>query len=153
MFNLAVFRSYKPLSMKVHKLDDISSAFYMQDFYQPAIPVVFKNASKVRTAEGRFSPYRFRSDFGDRTTEVKEKTCNLLQFMGMNEGSSESNPAPYRCISDMPETIPGIMSLLGPLNLNYAKPNWLESKWINKGHWKGAKKLFFGGPGGRFPFN
>jgi len=138
--------------MEVQKVDDISYKSFMQDFYQPGMPVVFKNAAKVWKAKGLFTPNWFRSNYGDRTTEVKGATYTMQQIMDMIENSTESNPAPYPCIFNIPETLPEIMELIQPLDLNYAKPNWLNSKWFSKGHWGGVTELFIGGPGGRFPY-
>jgi histone arginine demethylase JMJD6 len=138
--------------MEVQKVDDISYASFMQEFYQPGIPVVFKNASKVWKAKGLFSPDWFRSNYGDRTTQVKGTTYTMRQIMDMIETSTESNPAPYPCIFNIPRSIPEVMELLQPLSLNYAKPNWLHTKWFNRGHWGGVTELFVGGPGGRFPY-
>jgi histone arginine demethylase JMJD6 len=76
----------------------------------------------------------------------------MREIMDMAENSSESNPAPYPCIFDIPETLSEVLPLLDPLDLNYAKPNWLRSKLFSKGHWGGATELFVGGPGGKFPY-
>ncbi len=66
--------------------------------------------------------------------------------MDMVENSTaESNPAPYPCIFNIPGTLPEITELIQPLNLNYAKPNWLESKWFSMGHWGGVTELFVQG--------
>ena len=72
--------------------------------------------------------------------------------MDMVESSTVNHPAPYPCIFNIPETLPEILDLLQPLHLNYAIPNWLNSKWFNKGHWGSATELFIGGPGGKFPY-
>jgi ribosomal protein L16 Arg81 hydroxylase len=55
-------------------------------------------------------------------------------------------------IFDIPSTIPELMPLLDPLDLNYASPNWLRNKMFNVGKWGGAIEMFVGGPGGRFPY-
>ena len=138
--------------MEVQKVDDISYAAFMQEFYQPGIPVIFTNASNVWKAKGVFTPNWFRQHYGTRKTEVAGKTFNMMQVMDMIENSTVNSPAPYPCIFNIPETLPEILELLQPLHLNYAIPNWLTSKWFNKGHWGSATELFIGGPGGRFPY-
>jgi hypothetical protein len=138
--------------MEIKKVDDISYAAFMQEFYQPGIPVIFKNASKVWKANGVFTPDWFRSHFGERKTEIAGKTYSMGQILDIIENSSEKRPAPYPCIFNIPETLPEILDLLQPLHLNYAKPNWLNSKWFTRGHWGGATELFLGGAGGRFPY-
>lgn len=138
--------------MEVKKVDDISYADFMREFYQPGIPVIFKNASEVWKAKGLFTPNWFRNFYGERKTTVAGETYNMLQIMDMVENSTVNHPAPYPCIFNIPESIPEILDLLQPLHLNYAIPNWLTSKWFTRGHWGSATELFIGGPGGKFPY-
>jgi len=138
--------------MEVKKVDDISYATFMQEFYQPGIPVILKNASNVWKAKGLFTPNWFRDHYGARKTEIAGKTYNMQQIMDMVENSTVNQPAPYPCIFNIPETLPEILDLLQPLHLNYALPNWLTSKWFTRGHWGSATELFIGGPGGKFPY-
>jgi hypothetical protein len=138
--------------MEVKKVADISYEEFMEEHYKPGIPIVFKNASKVWKANGLFSPNWFRENYGERTTEKDGKTYRMKDIMDMVEKSSESNPAPYPFIFDIPTTLPEIEPLIDPLNLNYAKPNWLETKWFKRGYWGSATEVFIGGPGGKFPY-
>jgi histone arginine demethylase JMJD6 len=138
--------------MEVKRVGDISQEEFMNEFYLKGIPVVFENASKVWKAKDLFTPNWFRENFGNRTTDVKGTTYSMREIMDMVESSSESNPAPYPCIFDIPETLPELLPLLEPLDLNYAKPNWLRTKWFSRGHWGSATEVFIGGPGGKFPY-
>lgn len=138
--------------MDIQRVDDISHHEFMTNFYEPGIPVVFKNASKVWKANGLFSPDWFRANYGDRTTKKNDETYTMSQIMDLVETSSESKPAPYPLVFNIPKQIPELLPLLSPLNLNYASPNWLESKWFKKGYWGSATELFIGGPGGKFPY-
>lgn len=138
--------------MEVQRVSDISYADFMREFYQPGIPVIFTNASKAWKAREIFNPDWFRNNYGDRKTDVGGKTYQMREIMDMVENSTENNPAPYPCIFDIPQTLPEILDLLKPLDLNYAKPNWLDSSWFNKGHWGSATELFIGGAGGKFPY-
>ena len=138
--------------MEVQRVDDISYADFIREFYQPGIPVIFKNASKAWKARDTFNPDWFRSNFGERKTEVGGKIYSMREVMDMVETSTENNPAPYPCIFNIPDTLPEILDMLQPMNLNYARPNWFDSRWFNKGHWGSATELFIGGPGGKFPY-
>jgi hypothetical protein len=138
--------------MEVQKVDDISYARFMEEFYKPGIPIVFKNASKVWKARDIFKPNWFREHYGQRTTDVKGTRYTMQEVLDMVEASTEDAPAPYPCVFNIPSELPEILDLLQPLNLNYAKPNWLNSKWFSKGHWGSETELFIGGPGGKFPY-
>jgi histone arginine demethylase JMJD6 len=136
----------------VEKVGDISYGEFMERFYNPGVPVVFRNASKVWKANGLFTPDWFKENFGDRTTEKNGNIYTMRQVMEMVENSTEDAPAPYPFLFDIPTDIPELIPLVSPLNLNYAKPNWLESKWFKRGHWGNATEVFIGGRGGRFPY-
>jgi histone arginine demethylase JMJD6 len=138
--------------MDIQRVDDISHHEFMTNFYEPGIPVVFKNASKVWKANGLFSPDWFRTNYGELTINKNGETYTMSQIMDLVETSTESNPAPYPLVFNIPDQIPELLPLLNPLNLNYASPNWLESKWFQKGYWGSATELFIGGPGGKFPY-
>lgn len=138
--------------MDIQRVGDISHAEFMRDFYQPGIPVVFRNASKVWQANGLFSPAWFAEQFGERTTTVQGQTYTMREIISLFENSTAEAPAPYPCIFDIPGTLPEILPLLQPLDLNYARPNWLKNKLFTVGKWGGATELFIGGPGGRFPY-
>src|SRR5260221_5562463 len=121
--------------MEVQKVENISHKEFMEKFYEKGIPVVFKNASKVWKANGLFTPNWFRDNYGDRTKEIDGTTYTMRQIMDLVEQSTEANPAPYPIKFNVQETLPELVSLLQPLNLNYAYPNWLENKLFNIGDW------------------
>ena len=138
--------------MKIEKVDQISYKEFINEFYKPGIPIVFKNASKIWKANGLFTPNYFRQHFGERVTTVRDQDYTMSQIMDMVESSTEDNPAPYPCIFNIPNKLPELIPLLTPLNLNYATPNWLESSLFKRGKWGGVTELFIGGPGGKFPY-
>ena len=138
--------------MEVQRVDSITYQEFMDNFYRPGIPVVFKNASKVWKANGLFTPDWFRENFGERTIEKAGKTYTMKEVMDLVETSSEGKPAPYPFIFDIPTNLHELAPLVSPLDLNYAKPNWLQTKWFQKGYWGSATEVFIGGPGGKFPY-
>lgn len=138
--------------MTIQKVEGLSHQEFIQEFYEPGIPVIFKDAANVWKAKGLFTPDWFRANFANRTTEVQGHTYTMQQVMDLIEASSSEKPAPYPCIFNIPGTLPELLPLLEPLNLNYAQPNWLDSKWFQRGYWGSATELFVGGPGGQFPY-
>jgi hypothetical protein len=138
--------------MDIIRRDNITYEEFIEEHYKPGIPVVFTKAAKVWKANGLFTPDWFRENYPDRKTDVRGTTYTMKQVMDMVEASTEDKPAPYPMIFDIPSTIPELMPLLDPLDLNYASPNWLRNKMFNVGKWGGAIEMFVGGPGGRFPY-
>jgi histone arginine demethylase JMJD6 len=138
--------------MDIIRRDNITYEEFIEEHYKPGIPLVFTKAAKVWKANGLFTPDWFRENYPDRKTDVRGTTYTMKQVMDMIEASTEEKPAPYPMIFDIPSTIPELMPLLDPLDLNYASPNWLRNKMFNVGKWGGAIEMFIGGPGGRFPY-
>ncbi|MDB5147343.1 MAG: cupin-like protein [Mucilaginibacter sp.] len=138
--------------MDIIRRDNITYEEFIEEHYKPGIPLVFTKAAKVWKANGLFTPDWFRENYPDRKTDVRGTTYTIKQVMDMVEASTEDKPAPYPMIFDIPSTIPELMPLLDPLDLNYASPNWLRNKMFNIGKWGGAIEMFVGGPGGRFPY-
>ena len=138
--------------MEIQRVDNISHQEFIKEFYEPGIPVVFKNAASVWKAKGLFTPDWFRANYGNRRLEKDGKTYTMKEAMDLVEVSTESNPAPYPLKYNISKELPELLPLIDPLNLNYALPNWLESKWFKKGYWGSATELFIGGPGGKFPY-
>ena len=138
--------------MEITRRDDITYEEFIEEHYKPGIPLVFTRAAKVWKANGLFSPDWFRENYPDRETDVRGTRYKMKEVMDLVEKSTTENPAPYPIIFDIPKSIPELMPLLDPLDLNYASPNWLKNKMFQLGKWGGATELFIGGPGGRFPY-
>ena len=137
--------------MEVQKVGNISHQEFMNRFYNPGIPVIFTSASKAWKASSLFTPDYFRHHFGERRTTVNDSTCNILEILHWIETSSTANPAPYPMKFDIPDQLPELISLIMPLGMNYAKPNWFESRAFPRKVFGSSIELFFGGPGGKFP--
>ena len=137
--------------MQVEKVGDISHKEFMQSFYNPGIPVIFKTASKAWKANGLFTPDYFRENFGERRTTVNEKEFSIRELLNLIENSSAAQPAPYPCKFDIPSQLPELLTLIRPLSMHYAEPNWFESKAFPRVVFGSSIELFFGGPGGKFP--
>jgi histone arginine demethylase JMJD6 len=138
--------------MEIQKVGDISHKEFMEEFFKPGKPVVFKNASKVWKANGLFTPDWFRENYGDRKKVIDGTTYTMRQIMDLVENSTEANPAPYPIKFTITETLPELLPLIKPLNLGYVYPNWLENKMFRLGDWGDEIELFIGGAGGKFPY-
>ncbi len=135
--------------MDVQKVENISYNEFVNEFYKPGIPVVFKHASKVWKANGLFTPEYFRKNFADKKTIVNEKEYTMKQLLDMVESSTTDKPAPYPIKFDIPSTLPELEPLISPLGMHYAVPNWFQSKMFPSVLIGSQTELFLGGPGGR----
>jgi len=133
-------------------VDGISYEEFHEEHWKKGVPLVFTDASKVWGANGQFSPEFFRTNFGDRRTVVDGTEYTMNEVFDLVEGRDTSRPVPYPCKYHIPTQLPEVQHMLSPLNMGYAKPNWLESNWFKRGYWGSALELFIGGPGGKFPY-
>ncbi|MBP7514962.1 MAG: cupin-like domain-containing protein [Flavobacteriales bacterium] len=140
--------------MEIRKVDasEITHAEFIEQHWKPGIPLVFKNATKVWGAYNTLTPDWFRENFGDRKTLVDGKEYTMTEILDLVEGKDTSRPVPYPCKYHIPSQLPEILPMVMPVNLGFAKPNWLESPWFKRGYWGSALELFIGGTGGKFPY-
>lgn len=138
--------------MNIQRVGAISHREFMREFYEPGIPVIFTEAASAWQARGLFTPAWLAEHFGERTTDVRGQSYSMRKVVDLLNNSTADQPAPYPCIFDIPGALPELLPLLQPLDLVYARPNWLNHKLFNLGNWGGALELFIGGPGGRFPY-
>jgi histone arginine demethylase JMJD6 len=140
--------------MQVKKVEasEISYEQFYEEHWLPRVPLVFKNATKPWGAYNVFSPDWFRQNYGDRRTVVDGTEYTMTEIMDLVEGKDTSRPVPYPCKYHLPSQLPELVPLVSPLNLGFAKPNWLESSWFKRGYWGSALELFIGGVGGKFPY-
>jgi hypothetical protein len=138
--------------MEIVRKTDISYDDFVQNHLIPGIPLVFTNASKLWKANGVFTPDWFRANYADRTTAINNKEYTMKEVMDLVESSSVENPAPYPFLFNIPSDIPELMPYIEPVHLNYAQPNWIDSRLFKRGYWGNAVELFIGGPGGKFPY-
>lgn len=143
---------HTPMEVKKVDASDITYEQFIEEHWKPGIPLVLKNATKVWGAYGQFSPDWFRERFGERKTHVNGVEYSMLELMDLVEGKDTSRPVPYPCKYHIPSQLPELMPMLTPLDIGYAKPNWLESAWFKRGYWGSALELFIGGTGGKFPY-
>lgn len=142
--------------MEVQRKSNITYEEFMEEHHNPGIPVIFTDATKLWKASGLLTPDWFREHFPNKKSDIVNKETGkpylMKEVMDLVEQSTVDDPAPYPLLFNINNEIPEILDLLKPLNLNYAKPNWLDDKLFKRGNWGGVTELFVGGPGGKFPY-
>ncbi len=131
---------------------EITQKEFYNDYWKKGVPLIFTGASKQWKASGTFTPDFFRTNFGERVTYVDGNSYTMAEVMDLVEGKDTSRPVPYPCKYHIGGSLPELAGHMDPLDLGYARPNWLESRWFKKGNWGNAVELFIGGPGGQFPY-
>ncbi len=141
-------------SMEIRRVSDgeITHKEFYNEYWKKGIPLVFKDCSKKWKASGTFTPEYFRKNFGDRRTVVNGVSYTMNEILDLVEGKDTSRPVPYPSKYHVRGQLPELGGHMDPLDLGYARPNWLESRWFRIGNWGNATELFIGGPGGQFPY-
>jgi histone arginine demethylase JMJD6 len=134
------------------KSGEITHREFYNDYWKKGIPLVFQDASRQWKASGTFTPEFFRSNFGERITSVDGIEYTMNEILDLVEGKDLSRPVPYPCKYHIRTSLPELAGHMDPLDLGYARPNWLESRWFRLGNWGNVTELFIGGPGGKFPY-
>lgn len=144
----------KAVDLQVKKVDasEITYEQFFEEHWKAGVPLVFKNATKVWGAYNTWSPDYLRKRFGDRKTIVNGNTYTMSEILDLVEGKDPSRPVPYPCKFHIPTQLPELVQEVTPLNIGFAKPNWLESSWFKRGYWGSALEMFIGGVGGKFPY-
>lgn len=140
------------MEIKRTSIKDLTYDRFIAEHWKPGVPLVFTDASQVWQANGTFCPEWFRNNYGDRHTDVNGTDYTMNEILDLVEGKDTSRPVPYPCKFHVNTQLPEVMTMLTPLSLNYAKPNWLQNPMFARGNWGGAIELFIGGPGGKFPY-
>jgi len=124
--------------MEIVRRLDITYEEFVENHLKPGIPIVFTNASKVWKANGLLTPDWLRSKFGERITSHNHIDYTMNQILDLVENSTEANPAPYPFLYNIPKKLPELLEYVQPVGLNYALPNWIDSKLFERGYWGNA---------------
>ena len=138
--------------MEIIRKSAISYDEFIENHLKPGIPLVLTNASKTWKANGTFTPDWLKANFGERKTSHADIEYSMSEVIDLIKSSTPENPAPYPFLYNIPGSLPELLDYIRPVNLNYAKPNWVDSALFKRGNWGSVVELFIGGPGGKFPY-
>lgn len=116
-------------------------------------PVVIGDACKDWKAKDKFTPDFFKSTYGDREVNVEGKIFRLADYIDLMATSTIENPAPYPCKLQLDKEYRELIPDVSP-RFKYSMPDWTHSKLLPENFLGGADTLeiFFGSPGGQFPY-
>ena len=138
--------------MEIIRKTDISYEDFINNHVKAGVPLIFTNATKNWSGMKEFSLEWFKEKFGDRVTDFEGNKYTMNEVVDLVNKSTPENPAPYPITFDVPKQLPELLEYVNPIDLGYAKPNWLDSNLFQKGHWGYATEIFFGGRGVKFPY-
>lgn len=126
---------------------------FMNEYVIPNKPVVLLDAAKGWKALDLFTPQFFKEKFPDKVAEARGKKIRLADYMDMMVNSTEQNPAPYPYKFDIEAKFTELIEYIEPrfdiLKKNRLKSPLFKGRLIPKAS---TLEIFFGGPGGWFPY-
>jgi len=137
----------------IYKKYGMSRDEFLRDHAEPGIPVVIGDATAGWPARQTFTADYFRQRFGDRPLKVGERAFTMRECLDLLEHSSPEAPGPYPCNFMLQEFFPELVGDVEP-RYSLALPDRIASPLLPKRLLGGASTLevFFGGPGGQFPY-
>ena len=125
----------------------------MEQYINPAIPVIITDAVDHWPALGKFTPEFFQKNYGHITKEVKGVEYNMADFVDRMLISCKENPAPYPFSFDMEDTFPELMKDIRP-DVVFGKVDRINHPLVPRFMIYGTiiYEIFLGGKGSSFPF-
>lgn len=137
----------------VDKRSGLSWNEFYREYVVPNKPVVLTDAASDWSAHSVFTPEFFSSNFPDKKATIKGKEYTLGEYVSMMDSSTPEEPAPYPFKIDIDhnfkEIIPHVEKEFEILKKNRLKSPLFTDRLIPMA---ATKEIFFGGPGGWFPY-
>jgi len=119
----------------------------------PRRPVILTDAAAAWPLYGRGTPDYFRRAHGEQRVRVLGETWRLADLIDRLACSSVERPAPYPCKFEIARDFRALLGDVSP-RIACSLPDRQYSALIPSGLFDGVNNLeiFFGGPGGKFPY-
>ena len=131
----------------------LSEQDFRCDYLLPRRPVVFTDLADAWPIRARATPQDFRRDHGGHVVSLLGDSCTLAELIDRLEASSVEKPAPYPCKFEIAKDLRELLADVEP-RFGHSLPDRQESPLVPRTLFDGVNNLevFFGGPGGRFPY-
>jgi hypothetical protein len=138
-----------PIDRRAHVSPDEFRCTYLE----PRQPVVFTDLADGWPIRARATPDDFRRIYGNCIVRVLGQECRLAELLDRLETSSAEKPGPYPCKFEIARDLREMLGDVAP-RFPHSLPDRQESALIPRALFDGVNNLeiFFGGPGGRFPY-
>jgi histone arginine demethylase JMJD6 len=137
-------------SPRVERVSGIGVDDFVRRYRRPRRPVILTDALRNWKACGRYTPEYFRREHGDKPIRIRGRDYRLAEVIELQQASTAANPGPYPCtFSDCRALLPDISPRFAcslPNRHTHALVPRRVFEWVNH------LEIFFGGPGGQFPY-
>ena len=138
---------------RVDRRAHLSEEEFRRVYLEPRRPVVFTDLADAWPIRARATPDDFRRIFGSHSVRLLGAPCSLAELIDRLESSSAEKPGPYPCKFEIAKDLRELLADVVP-RFGHSMPDRQESALMPRKLFDGVNNLeiFFGGPGGRFPY-
>ena len=137
----------------VDRCASLSMAEFVERYRDPRRPVILTDAARAWPLYGRATPDWFRQHHGDHVVRVRGQDYRLAELLDLLESSSAERPAPYPCKIEIAKGFRALLDDVTP-RFAYSLPDRQAHPLVPQRLFRYVNNLeiFFGGPGGEFPY-
>jgi hypothetical protein len=131
----------------------LSYAQFVAEYRNPRQPVVIADAASAWPLYGHATPDYFRMHYGDHVVRVRGHDYRLRELIDLLEASTIDKPGPYPCKFEIARSFRELLPEVSP-RFEYGLPDRQAHPLVPQRLFDAVNNLeiFFGGPGGEFPY-
>lgn len=132
---------------------ELGDAQFRNEYLLPRRPVILTDAARAWPIYGRGTPDYFRRTYGHHPVRVLGQSCRLAELIDRLEASTLAKPGPYPCKFEVAKEFRELLPDVSP-RFAYSLPDRQGSALVPRRLFAAVNNLevFFGGPGGKFPY-
>jgi len=137
----------------IDRRDNLDVDTFIAEYRGPRRPVVLTDAARAWPLYGRADPDYFRTNYGDHVVRVRGHDFRLAELIDLLEASTVEKPGPYPCKFEIARSFRALLPEVTP-RFACSLPDRQSNALVPQRLFAGVNNLeiFFGGPGGEFPY-
>jgi histone arginine demethylase JMJD6 len=137
----------------VERRAGLGVAEFIENYRKPRRPVILTDAAREWPVYGCGTPDFFRREYGDHVVRVRGHDYRLRELIDLLEASTTDRPGPYPCKFEIAKDFRELLGEVTP-RFEHSLPDRQANPWVPQGLFRYVNNLeiFFGGPGGEFPY-
>jgi len=126
---------------------------FVTQYRDPRKPLVFSDAARAWPLYGHATPDEICQRYGDHVVRVRGHDYRLRELIDLLSASTVEKPGPYPCKFEIAKSFRELVPEVTP-RFEYSLPDRQANPLVPQSLFSGVNNLeiFFGGPGGEFPY-
>lgn len=139
--------------LPVERLAGVGVAEFVATYRKPRRPVILTDAAREWPLYGQATPDYFRREYGERVVRIRGHDYRMRELMDLLEASTLERPGPYPCKLEIAKDFRELVGEVAP-RFRYSLPDRQANALLPQQLFRSVNNLeiFFGGPGGEFPY-